>query len=96
MTERYRKRLYNRDDDDYKTRYYRAHWQPACAIIGLVGCLLAMVFSGWPAIYLLREGGSVKPEGGLKSAKNLGADIAGAYIGVSAYMPVLSRPSLTY
>lgn len=67
----------NRDGADYKKRHYRAHWQPAWAILGLVLCTLLMLFSGWAAIYDL-------------CAKSPGVDrgdaivdLVAAYLGVS-------------
>ncbi|MCJ1417616.1 Cationic amino acid transporter 2 [Xylographa parallela] len=69
--------IFSRDDDLYRRRHYRAHWQPLCAIFGLVGCLLIVLFSGWPAIYLLHIGAhpSIKP------TSYLIADVVGAYVG---------------
>ncbi|MCJ1379437.1 Cationic amino acid transporter 2 [Xylographa soralifera] len=69
--------IFSRDDDVYRRRHYRAHWQPLCAIFGLVACLLIVLFSGWPAIYLLHTGvpSTIKP------TSYLIADVVGAYVG---------------
>ena len=40
-----------RDSDAYRHRHYRAHWQPIWAVLGLVMCLLLIVFGGWNAVY---------------------------------------------
>jgi hypothetical protein len=74
---------FSRDDDEYRQRYYRAHWQQLCAIFGLADCVLIAGFSGWSAIYLFRFDGMQLPEGGLKDTKLLIADVVGAYSGVS-------------
>ncbi|KAL8648294.1 MAG: hypothetical protein Q9210_005069 [Variospora velana] len=52
-TKYYKRTTINRDDEVYRDRHYRAHWQPTWAILGLVLCTLLMVFSGWTAIYHL-------------------------------------------
>jgi hypothetical protein len=76
-------KLIIRDSAAYKAKHYRAHWQPVCAWVGLTGCIAIILFSGWPAIHLLRTWDSLTERGILKSKGSLGADIAGAYAGVS-------------
>jgi len=73
----------DRDRDEYaKQHYYRAHWQPYCAYFGLFGCTMMVIFSGWPAIYLLNVGDSLSTAADLKSSGLLVADVIGAYSGV--------------
>jgi len=77
-----------RDSDEYNTKYYRAHWQPVCAITGLVGCTLIVLFSGWPAIYLLKQRNTMSNASNLKDTLDLIGDVIGAYSGVRPYMPL--------
>jgi hypothetical protein len=79
-----------RDSDEYKTNYYRAHWQPACAITGLVGCTLVVLFSGWPAIYLLKQRNTMSTASNLKNTLDLIGDIIGAYSGVRPNIHLLN------
>ncbi|CAF9921060.1 MAG: Cationic amino acid transporter 2 [Heterodermia speciosa] len=44
-------RIMDRDGKMYKLNYYRAHWQPLWAYLGLLLSSLLMIFSGWAAIY---------------------------------------------
>ena len=74
-----------RDSKQYMQQYYRASWQPACAWLGLVGCALVVVFSGWPAIYIMVARQSLATRDLLKSNTLLAADIVGAYSGVSGH-----------
>jgi yeast amino acid transporter len=78
-----------RDSDEYKKKYYRAHWQPTCAITGLVGCTLVVLFCGWPAIYLLKERNTMSNASDLKGTLDLIGDITGAYSGVRPNIPLL-------
>jgi hypothetical protein len=78
-----------RDSDEYKKNYYRAHWQPTCAITGLVGCTLIVLFSGWPAIYLLKERNTLSTASDLKGTLDLIGDVIGAYSGVRPNIPLL-------
>jgi hypothetical protein len=78
-----------RDSDEYRKNYYRAHWQPTCAITGLVGCTLIVLFSGWPAIYLLKEKNTLSTASDLKGTLDLVGDIIGAYSGVRPNIPLL-------
>jgi hypothetical protein len=80
-------KLIIRDSAPYKAKHYRAHWQPFCAWVGLVGCIAIIIFSGWPAIHVLRTWDSLTERDKLKSKGSLGADVAGAYAGVSIYSP---------
>lgn len=80
-------RLIWRDSPTYRGKHYRGHWQPLCAILGLVACIAIIIFSGWPAIYLLRARDSLSTKDKLKSKGDLGADVVGAYAGVSACAP---------
>src|SRR2546430_16136316 len=48
-----RNNILSRDDPPYTDMYYRAHWQPLFAYFGLFGCVAIVLFSGWPAIYIL-------------------------------------------
>lgn len=76
---------FGRDSEAYRRKHYRGHWQPAWAILGLISCILIVVFSGWPAIYLLKERSNLSPmtNADLKSNTKLAADLVGAYLGVS-------------
>ncbi|ERF68588.1 hypothetical protein EPUS_04686 [Endocarpon pusillum Z07020] len=75
------KDVFSRDEELYRKRHYRAHWQPLCAIFGLAGCLLVVMFSGWPAIYLLKNYDAVKPDQSIKPQLMLIGDLLGAYLG---------------
>jgi amino acid transporter len=77
-----------RDSKEYINKHYRAHWQPLCAIFGLFGCIMIVIFSGWPAIYLLSAGEAFLTENRLKPKDYLAADVVGAYSGVSEFFPV--------
>ncbi|MCJ1283638.1 Cationic amino acid transporter 2 [Xylographa opegraphella] len=84
--------IFSRDDDLYRQQHYRAHWQPLCAIFGLVACVLIVLFSGWPAIYLLRVGApsTVKP------TSYLIADVVGAYVGPVLFIVLYVLYKLIY
>lgn len=69
----------DRDSKGYKARHYRAHWQPAWAIIGLTLCTLLLVTLGWGAVYDL----CAKTEGVTK--RDSIVDLATAYLGVSYF-----------
>lgn len=63
----------------YMSKYYRAHWQPMWAILGLVMCILIAVTMGWAAIFdLCTSNGTVSRHDSI-------VDVATAYIGVSGY-----------
>ena len=76
------RRVYSRDRNPYMERHYRAHWQPMWAIVGLVGCILIVLFSGWPAIYILHSRHNLAADKDLKTNTQLAADLVGAYAGV--------------
>ena len=71
-------RIMDRDDKKYKlNHYYRAHWQPFWAYLGLLLCSLLVIFSGWAAIYdLIAKSEGVKREDAI-------VDLVAAYLGVS-------------
>lgn len=77
------KDVFSRDEELYRKRHYRAHWQPLCAIFGLFGCSMIVVFSGWPAIYLLSRYDVLKPDHSIKPVQSLVGDLVGAYLGVN-------------
>ena len=79
---------YSRDWEEYKKNHYRGHWQPLCAIFGLFACTMVVLFSGWPAIYLLSTKRRLAPADKLKSNGVLVADLLGAYSSVSGKPPV--------
>ncbi|KAI9800303.1 MAG: Cationic amino acid transporter 2 [Piccolia ochrophora] len=81
LTQLEKNEVFSRDDPTYKKKHYRAHWQPLWAIFGLFACTMIIIFSGWPAIYLLCEKGNLDPRIRLKHDKLLAADIIGAYSG---------------
>ena len=66
-----------RDSESYRSRHYRAHWQPLWAIIGLVLCVLLIIFGGWNAVYDLCSGSRLVP------ARDSIVDLVFIYIGVS-------------
>jgi amino acid transporter len=83
----------DRDSDAYKEQnHYRAHWQPLCAVFGLFGCLMMILFGGWPAIYLLKARNKLSTAAELKSPGSLIADVAGAYSGVCIHNPPKRHP----
>jgi len=66
------------------------------ALFGLFGCIMIVIFSGWPSAYLLSAGHEFLDEHELKPRPYLAADVAGAYAGVSNLLIILyplSRPS---
>ena len=71
-------RIIDRDGKTYKSKHYRAHWQPLWAYLGLLLCSLLMIFSGWAAIYDL-----VAKSEGVKKGDAI-VDLVAAYLGVSA------------
>jgi yeast amino acid transporter len=52
------------------------------AYIGLIGCVMIVVFSGWPAIYILHSRNHLAADKDLKTNTQLAADLIGAYAGV--------------
>ncbi|OCL08475.1 hypothetical protein AOQ84DRAFT_439560 [Glonium stellatum] len=77
----HKRQVYSRDQHRYMSRHYRAHWQPMWAYIGLIGCVLIVIFSGWPAIYILRSRHHLLADKYLKTNVQLAADLIGAYAG---------------
>jgi amino acid transporter len=73
----------DRDSDYYQREHYRAHWQPLCAIFGLFACIIVVIFSGWPAIYLLRARDTLSTVDAIKDSGSLAGYVVGAYSGVS-------------
>ena len=73
----------SRDDPPYTILYYRAHWQPYCAYLGLFGCTLLVIFSGWVPIYILAGRRKLGGNNDLLSNTALIAEIVGTYAGVS-------------
>ena len=74
----------DRNRSYYKAKYYRAHWQPLWALIGLVSCTILMLFFGWNAIYdLCAKSKGVSKEDSI-------VDLITAYLGVNAHFPVQS------
>ena len=68
--------IVDRDDNSYEAKYYRARRQPFWAIVGLIGCTLVVLFSGWAPIYqLVIKSPGVKP-------RDAAEQIVGAYLGV--------------
>src|ERR1700743_3044724 len=49
----------SRNELPYTSLYYRGHWQPLCAYVGLFGCILLVLFSGWVPIYILAARGKL-------------------------------------
>lgn len=86
---------FSRDSKNYINKYYRAHWQPYWAIFGLFSCIMIVIFSGWPAVYLLSAGNTFLTQNQLKPKNYLAADVAGAYSGVSELFPVSICLSIT-
>ncbi|KAI9751513.1 MAG: Cationic amino acid transporter 2 [Lichina confinis] len=93
----------SRGSDLYKDKHYRAHWQPGCAIFGLVACVLIVIFSGWPAIYLLVAGEDsenavrkLEPGRKLKPSRYFVADIVGAYSGPILFVLLYATYKLLY
>ena len=73
----------SRNEPPYTSLYYRGHWQPLCAYVGLVGCTLLVLFSGWVPIYILAARGKLGGYDDLSSNTALIAQLLGAYSGVS-------------
>lgn len=73
----------SRDGSPYMDLYYRGHWQPFCAYVGLLGCTLLVLFSGWVPIYILSAKGKLGGNDNLLGNNALIAQIVGAYSGVS-------------
>lgn len=77
----HRRNVYSRDRDPYMSKHYRAHWQPTWAYVGLIGCILIVLFSGWPAIYILHSRHNLVADKDLKTNVQLAGDLIGAYAG---------------
>lgn len=73
----------SRNELPYTSLYYKGHWQPLCAYVGLFGCILLVLFSGWVPIYILAARGKLGGYDDLSSNISLMAQILGAYLGVS-------------
>jgi amino acid permease len=73
----------SRNELPYTSLYYRGHWQPLCAYVGLVGCTLLVLFSGWVPIYILAARGKFGGYNDLSSNTALIVQLLGAYSGVS-------------
>lgn len=80
-----------RDSESYKSKHYRAHWQPLWAYLGLVLCVLLIITSGWGAVYDL----SAKTKG--VTTEDSIVDLATAYLGVSRTITIkVQEILLTY
>lgn len=88
----------SRGSDLYKDKHYRAHWQPGCAIFGLFACVMIVVFSGWPAIYLLVAEDSLAKavRERLKPSRYFAADVVGAYSGPILFFLLYGTYKLLY
>lgn len=75
----------SRNDPPYRGRHYRGHWQPMFAIVGLIGCVLITLFSGWSAIYILKARANLVGKEDLKPNSKLAWDLVGAYAGPVLY-----------
>ena len=69
----------NRENDSYPVKYYRAHWQPLWAIIGLTSCTSMVITLGWSAVYDLCAGTA-----GVTTHDSI-VDLINAYLGVSGF-----------
>lgn len=96
LTQMGKRLMLSRDDEEYKQKYYRPHWQPFWAYTGLVGCTLIMVFSGWPAIYILRQRRYLATGAELKPDHLLAWDLAGAYAGPILFLILYLGYKLAY
>ena len=66
-----------RDSPVYRSTRYRASWQPLWAIVGIILCLLLLIFAGWNAVYeLCRQSPRVPTSDSM-------VDLIFIYIGVS-------------
>jgi amino acid permease len=73
----------SRNEPPYTNLYYRGHWQPLCAYVGLFGCILLVLFSSWVPLYILAARGKLGGYDDLSSNTALIAQLLGAYSGVS-------------
>lgn len=73
--------MYSRDSESYRKQFYRAHWQPLWAILGLVGCSLIMIFTPWAALYIMSNRRNLADGANLKPNHLLAWDLVGAYSG---------------
>ena len=67
----------NRESETYRSKHYRARWQPVWAYLGLGLCVLLAITSGWGAVYDL----SAKTEGVTREDSIV--DLTTTYLGVS-------------
>jgi len=74
----------SRNEPPYTTLYYKGHWQPLCAYVGLVGFTLVAMFSGWVPIYILAARGKHGGYDDLSSNTDLMVQLLGTYSGVSS------------
>jgi amino acid transporter len=73
--------IFGRKDTNYKRYLFKSRWQPLPAYIGIVGCTIVVIFSGFPALFIL--GAEPKNSTTLKDKTALLLDLVGAWFGVS-------------
>lgn len=77
-----KRKILSRDDPLYISRMFKSRWQPLPAYVGIVGCLLVIIWSGIPPLYIIGAKSGLTSLGHLKSGVALAFDVVGAYIGV--------------
>ena len=77
-----KRRIFSRNDPRYIRDLFKSRWQPLFAYIGIIGCSIVILFSGFPALFILGARSSLTDVSNLKKAEALVWDVIGAYFGV--------------
>jgi amino acid transporter len=91
-----KRRIFSRNDSRYIRYLFKSRWQPLFAYIGIIGCGIVILFSGFPALFILGARSSLTNVSNLKKAEALVWDVIGAYFGVRrlSFSGARSCPSL--
>ncbi|KAF2269983.1 hypothetical protein CC78DRAFT_564091 [Lojkania enalia] len=75
------RQIFSRDDTLYILKLFRSRWQPLPAYIGIVACVIFLIWSGIPPLYILAAKGGLTSSSNLKSTVALIFDVIGVYLG---------------
>lgn len=76
-----KRRIFSRNDPRYIRYLFKSQWQPLFAYIGIIGCGIVILFSGFPALFIIKARSSLTDVSNLKKAEALVWDAIGAYFG---------------
>lgn len=74
-------RIFSRNDPRYIRYLFKSRWQPLVAYVGIVGCGIVILFSGFPALFILGARSGLSDDSNLKKPEALVGDVIGAYFG---------------